>query len=101
MRRRCARAQKKVEDVAMVSFPVAHATESAPRAFDYRVDAVAGGKTVASKLVFSKGQFWIDEKDTLPVECPFRIGDLPGDWKTSVKFVVTPLDSFGNEGRSI
>ena len=92
---------KKVEEVAMVSFPVAHATERAPRAFDYRVDAVAGGKTIASKLVFSKGQFWIDEKDTLPVECPFRISDLPADWKTSVKFVVTPRDSFGNEGRSI
>lgn len=92
---------KKIEDVVMVSFPVAHSTNRFPRAFDYRVDAVENGKTVASKLVFSKGQFWIDEKDVLDVECPFRISDLPADWRTSVKFTVTPRDSFGNEGSPI
>ena len=99
--RRIITSAKKLENVVMVSFPVVHATKLCPRAFDYRVDAIKGGKTVISKLVFSKGQYWIDEKDTQPVECPFRLEELPEDWRTSVKFAVAPRDSFGNEGRAI
>ena len=88
-------------EAVVVSFPVAHATARTPRAFDYAVTAKKGGKDVKEKFVFSKGQFWADEKDSQPVECAFAKSDLPDDWRTSVKFTVVPRDSFGNRGREI
>ena len=92
---------KKNENVVMVSFPVAHAKNGAPRAFDYKVDVRCDGKTVNTKLVFSRGQFWVDGKDTKLVECPFRFKELPENWRDSVRFAVTPRDSYGNEGRTV
>ena len=93
--------EKKLEKVVMVSFPVVHAKDGVSRAFDYKVDVQCEGKIIHTKFVFSHGQFWVDEKDVKPVECPFRLSELPKDWKSSVKFTVTPRDSFGNEGRSL
>ena len=92
---------KKSTDAVIVSFPVAHATAQMPRAFDYVVTAKKCGKVVKEKFVFSKGQFWADEKDTQVVECAFAKTDLPDDWRTSVSFSVAPRDSFGNRGREI
>ncbi len=88
-------------DVVVVSFPVAHASADAPRAYDCAVAAKKGSTTVKEKYVFSKGQFWADCKDVKPVECAFAKADLPADWRTSVTFIVTPRDSFGNCGRAI
>ena len=53
------------------------------------------------KFVFSKGQFWADDRDVSPVECAFAKSDLPDDWRTTVKFSAAPRDSFGNRGREI
>ncbi len=92
---------KKATDAVVVSFPVAHASAGAPRAFDYAVAAKKDGATVKEKYVFSKGQFWADCKDVKPVECAFAKVDLPVDWRTSVTFTVTPRDSFGNRGKEI
>ena len=92
---------KKSTDAVIVSFPVAHATAQMPRAFDYVVTAKKCGKVVKEKFVFSKGQFWADEKDTQAVGCAFAKTDLPDDWRTSVSFSVAPRDSFGNRGREI
>ena len=88
-------------EAVIVSFPVAHATARASRAFDYAVTARRGGKIVKEKYVFSKGQFWADEKDTQPVECAFAKSDLPVDWRTTVKFTVEPRDSFGKRGGAV
>ena len=88
-------------DAVIVSFPVAHATARTSRAFDYAVTARKGGKIIKEKFVFSKGQFWADERDTQPVECAFAKSDLPADWHTSVKFSAAPRDSFGKRGRKI
>ena len=88
-------------DAVIVSFPAAHATAKTPRAFDYAVTAKVGGKVLKEKYVFSKGQFWADEKDVKPVECAFAKADLPADWRTSVTFAVAPRDSFGNCGKAI
>jgi hypothetical protein len=92
---------KKATDAVVVSFPVAHATARTPRAFDYAVTARKGGKVVKEKLVFSKGQFWADERDVQQVECAFAKSDLPDDWRASVKFTAAPRDSFGKRGRTI
>ena len=92
---------KQSTDAVVVSFPAAHATAKTPRAFDYAVTARKDGKIVKEKFVFSKGQFWSDEKDTQPVECAFAKADLPADWRASVKFAVAPRDSFGKRGREI
>ena len=78
----------------------AEGQEPAPR-FDYVVTAKKCGKVVKEKFVFSKGQFWADEKDTQAVGCAFAKTDLPDDWRTSVSFSVAPRDSFGNRGREI
>ena len=88
-------------DAAVVSFPAAHATARTPRAYDYAVAAIRDGAAIKEKFAFSKGQFWADETDTQPVECAFAKGDLPPDWRESVKFSVAPRDSFGNRGRAI
>ena len=88
-------------EAVIVSFPVAHATARAPRAFDYAVTARRGGKVVKEKFVFSKGQFWADEKDTQPVVCAFAKTDLPADWRTTVTFTAEPRDSFGKRGSAI
>ena len=85
----------------VVSFPVAHATATTPRAFDYLVAALRGGKTIARKKVFSRGLFWADEKDTSPVTCAFALENLPDDWRDGVTFAAVPRDSFGNRGRGI
>ena len=92
---------KKETDAVVVSFPVAHATAKTPRAYDYAVTARKSGKVVKEKFVFSKGQFWADEKDTQPVECAFAKSDLPVDWRTTVKFTVEPRDSFGKRGGAV
>ena len=92
---------RKSTGAVIVSFPVAHATARTPRAFDYVVMAKKGGKVVKEKFVFSKGQFWADEKDTQAVACAFAKSDLPDDWRTTVKFSVAPRDSFGKRGREI
>ena len=92
---------KKSTDAVVVSFPVAHATAKTPRAYDYLVMAEKGGKVIHERAVFSKGQFWADEKDMQLVECAFAKSDLPADWRTSVKFVAAPRDSFGKRGREI
>ena len=84
-----------------LSFPVAHADGAAPRAYDYEVAAVSGGKVIGSKLVFSPGCYWADETDTGPVECAFAKSELPPDWRDSVAFAVTPRDSFGNRGPAL
>ena len=90
-----------VTDAVIVSFPVAHATAKTPRTYDYLVSATKDGKVVKATAVYSKGQFWADEKDTQPVECAFAKSKLPEDWKVSVRFNVVPRDSFGNCGRPI
>ena len=72
--------------------PVAHADGAAPRAYDYEVAAVSGGKVIGSKLVFSPGCYWADETDTGPVECAFAKSELPPDWRDSVAFTVTPRE---------
>ena len=92
---------KKETDAVVVSFSVAHATARTPRAFDYAVAACKDGKIIKEKFVFSKGQFWADEKDTQQVECAFAKTDLPADWRTSVKFTAAPRNSFGRRGREI
>ena len=92
---------KKATDAVVVSFPVAHATARTPRAFDYAVTAKKGGKVIKEKFVFSKGQFWADEKDTQLVECAFAKSDLPADWRTTVTFTAEPRDSFGKRGSAI
>ena len=92
---------KKATDAVVVSFPVAHATARTPRAYDYAVTAWKGGTVVKEKFVFSKGQFWADEKDTQSVECAFAKADLPADWRTTVNFTAAPRDSFGKRGRAI
>ena len=76
-------------------------TARTPRAFDYAVTARKGRRVVKEKFVFSKGQFWADEKDTQQVECAFAKSDLPDDWRTSVKFSVAPRNSFGKCGGEI
>ena len=90
-----------VTDAVIVSFPVAHATAKTPRTYDYLVSAIKDGKVVKATAVYSKGQFWADERDTQPVECAFAKSKLPENWKRSVKFTVTPRDSFGNCGKPI
>ena len=80
---------------------MAHATAKTPRAYDYAVTARKGGTVVMEKFVFSKGQFWADEKDVQPVECAFAKSDLPEDWRTSVTFSAAPRDSFGKRGREL
>ena len=92
---------KKATDAVVVSFPAAHATASAPRAFDYAVAATKDGQVIKEKYVFPKGQFWADSLDTSPVECAFARSDLPADWRTAVKFTVAPRDSFGKRGKAI
>ena len=92
---------KKSTDAVVVSFPVAHATDRTPRAFDYAVTAEKGGKIIKEKYVFSKGQFWADRLDAKMVECAFAKSDLPDDWRTTVKFSASPRDSFGNRGVEI
>ena len=89
-----------VEQV-LLRFPVAHATGSALRAYDYEVTASAGGKALKTRAVFSQGCYWADEKDVLPVECPFAKSELPRDWRTTVSFTVKPRDAFGNCGKPI
>ena len=90
-----------VTDVVIVSFPVAHATAGTPRTYDYLVSAVKDGKAIKETAVYSNGQFWADEKDTLPVDCAFAKSVLPADWKKSVRFTVVARDSFGNCGKPI
>ncbi len=92
---------RKSTDAVIASFPVAHATDNAPRAFDYVVTAKKDGRILKEKYVFSKGQFWSDSLDAKPVECAFAKSDLPADWRSSVRFVAAPRDSFGNRGREI
>ena len=90
---------KKATDAVVVSFPVAHATQRTPRAFDYVVAAKKDGKVLKEKYVFPKGQFWADSLDVKPVECAFAKSDLPADWRDTVKFTAAPRDSFGNCGK--
>ena len=92
---------KKETEAVVVSFPVAHATAQTPRTYDYMVTARKDGKVFKEKLAFSKGQFWADSLDVKLVECAFAKSDLPDDWRTSVRFMVAPRDSFGNKGREI
>ena len=92
---------KKKTEAVVVSFPVAHATAQTPRTYDYVVTAWKGGVVLKEKMAFSKGQFWADSLDVKPVECAFAKSDLPDDWRTSVRFMVAPRDSFGNRGREI
>ena len=89
------------KDSVALSFPVAHATATTPRAFDYLVAASKDGKIIGRKKVFSRGLFWADEKDVSPVTCAFALDTLPPDWRESVKFAAVPRDSFGNRGRGI
>ena len=58
-------------DAVIVSFPVAHATQRTPRAYDYAITARKDGRVLMEKYVFSKGQFWADGQDTQSVECAF------------------------------
>ena len=88
-------------DAVIVSFPVAHATARTPRTYDYLVSAVKDGKAIKETAVYSNGQFWADDKDTLPIDCAFAKSALPADWKKSVRFTVAARDSFGNCGKPI
>ena len=87
----------------VVSFPPVPATPDSARAWDYSVTAELRIKDltqiVQEKRVYSPGFCMPEALDAAPVECAFAREAIPKD--RDVRFVVRPLDGWGNAGAPI
>ena len=87
----------------VVSFPSIHATEDSSRPWDYSVIAEMRIKDMsqilAEKRVYSPGFCMPETFDAAPVECAFARESIPKC--RDVRFVVRPLDCWGNAGTPI
>ncbi len=87
----------------VVSFPSIHATPDSSRPWDYSVIAEMRIKDMsqilAEKRVYSPGFCMPETFDAAPVECAFAREAIPKG--RDVRFVVRPLDCWGNEGKPI
>jgi predicted phosphodiesterase len=97
------RANEEVDQIT-VSFPPAPSTAITPRAYDYEVQPVLRKRDVirnaTAKRVYSKLCFRDEKSDIGPVTCVFADCDFPYDYD-EIKFIITPLNSFGRKGNSI
>ena len=89
----------KGEPCVHVSFPRARTVEGC-RVFDYLVEATAEGMDapVVRKLI-AAGFAYPEEDADIPGEALFSAAELPK--VKSIRFVVTPRDSFGLAGRPL
>lgn len=91
-------------DFVTVSFPIAEATATTPRANDYEVrlnvqrDYV--DLTVSTRRVYSPGYGRALAVDKGPVVCNFPVADIP-DGGQRLCFEVRPVNSFGRCGRPL
>ena len=87
----------------IVSFPPVVTGKSHGRGFDFAVTAemrVADlTQVVQEKRVFSPNAYMAEAEDTEPVTCAFARDTLPK--RRDVRFVVQPIDCWGNRGKSI
>jgi len=87
----------------VVSFPPIVTGRSPSRGFEFAVTAemrVADmTQVVQEKRVFSPNAYMAESEDTEPVTCAFARCDLPK--RRAIRFVVRPLDCWGNRGESI
>ena len=87
----------------VVSFPPVPATPDSARAWDYSVTAELRIKDltqiVQEKRVYSPGFCMPEALDAAPVECAFAREAFPGN--RDIRFVVRPLDGWGNAGAPI
>ena len=87
----------------VVSFPSIHATPDSSRPWDYSVAAEMRIKDMsqilAEKRVYSPGFCMPEALDAAPVECAFARETIPKG--RDVRFVVRPLDCWGNAGKPI
>ena len=87
----------------VVSFPPVPATPDSARAWDYSVTAELRIKDltqiVQEKRVYSPGFCMPEALDAAPVECAFAREAFPGN--RDIRFVVRPLDGWGNAGDPI
>ena len=87
-------------DQVVVSFPTARA----PRAYDYEVTAVLSKgvvtRIVSQKRVYSPRSYWPERYDTNDVVCVFGRAEIP-DNHDSVRFVVRPMNAWGEPGEPI
>ena len=87
----------------IVSFPPVVTGTSHGRGFEFAVTAemrVADmTQVVQEKRVFSPNAYMAEAEDTEPVTCAFARDDLPK--RRDVRFVVHPIDCWGNRGKSI
>lgn len=95
-----------------VTFPNVRGVGDGARAFDYevRVEArdVDRDMTWMTKRVYSSHYYWAAEKDDENVTCLFAESELPApngrldpERGMAYRFVVSPSNSFGKQGRSI
>ena len=56
-------------------------------------------QVVQEKRVFSPNAYMAEDEDTEPVTCAFARADIPK--RRDVRFVVQPIDCWGNRGKSI
>ena len=80
-----------------VTFPPANPPLGEARTLEYEVRAVAGGKAVDEKRVFSPGQILPQSHDLRDVVCRFDATKLPPD----VRFEIRPCGAFGARGRAL
>ena len=86
-----------------VSFPPAPAAEGRLRANDYSVIVeLRQGDCVSKRMekhVYSPGYLGSVASDVRPVVCKFGADEIPDGWES--RFVVRPLDVWGNAGEPI
>ena len=98
------RDRAKVEkDMVRVSFPSIQSKDGALRAHEFSVLAETRigdcTRTVVEKRVYSPGMLQPESFDLEPAFCTFAKEELP--LNRDVRFIVTPLDCWGNKGRPL
>ena len=99
----CDRTGKAVRQIE-VRFPPAMATENAPRAYDYEVEArLTKGvvtRTVIAKRVYSSRFHFPPRLDAEDVVCRFALDEL-SDNHDSIRFVIRPCNAWGGAGEPL
>ena len=86
-----------------ISFPPITRAGSPSRAFEFKVACEARTaddvKVLETRSVFSPNAYQAESRDTVTCWCNFPADHIPNTEET--RFVVTPLDCWGNAGKSI
>ena len=89
--------------MAVVTFPSIPSRDGAMRAFDFAVRAETRigdcTRTLVEKRVYSPGMLRPEELDQDDASCTFAKEELA--LNRDVRFIVTPLDCWGNCGKPI